>query len=398
MLTRFTYGDDAWNQVVACVRDTFSPFNTNITDVDPGSASHFEIMIGGNPTDLGFGTNVGGVSTNGCGNAYLNNAVVFDFANVWSASTTTCGAACIEDICSTAAQEIGHSFGLDHSTNNKDPMTYFAFSGRRYFQNEADTCGSDCDSTGHGPMGNVCTNNVHTCCVPSEGPTQNSYASILSLFGPGTPVLPTVTITNPKTGASVQQGFPVNVSATADSMIKQVAITIDGAAVPPVLMAPPFAYNAPQGLAAGSHVVVATATDAHGTINTSMITVNIGPPCTSASECPNDTDACIEGRCVPGPNATGGLGTSCTDNAMCGDSTCASDGNNQYCTTACSAPGACPSGFGCLPAANGSTAGFCWPGYDDGTGGGGCNTSGPGGPITGGLLFAAVLFTRRKKR
>ena len=398
VLTKFTYGDATWNSLVACVRDVFSPFNVQVTDVDPGSANHFEIMIGGNPTDIGFSNNVGGVSGNGCGDTYIPNALVFDFADVWSSSSTTCSSSCLEDMCSTAAQEIGHSFGMDHSHNSADPMTYFNFVGRKYFQNSADPCGSDCVS-GTGPMGNACSgsdNQVHTCCV-NEGTTQNSFATLNSLFGAGTPVPPNISITSPKTGASVEAGFPVAVSASADSAIKQVSITVDGAAVPPVLMAPPFAFNAPATLAAGAHVVVATATDAHGTTNTSTITVNIGPPCTSASECPNDTDACIEGRCVPGPNATGGLGTSCTDNSMCGDSTCASDGTNQYCTTACSKPGVCPDGFGCLPAADGSTAGYCWPGYNDGSGGGGCNTGGAGGPITGGLLFAALLVTRRKR-
>jgi uncharacterized protein (TIGR03382 family) len=400
VLTKFTYGDATWNSLVACVRDVFSPFNVQITDVDPGSANHFEIMIGGNPQDLGFGANIGGVSANGCGDTYIPNALVFDFADVWSSSSTTCGSGCLEDMCATAAQEIGHSFGMDHSHNSADPMTYFNFVGRKYFQNSADQCGSDC-SSGTGPMGNACSgtdNQVHTCCTGAAAtPTQNSFGTLTSLFGAGTPVPPNISITSPKTGASVMAGFPVAVSASADSAIKSVSITVDGAAVPPLLMAPPFAFNAPATLAAGAHVVVATATDAHGTTNTSMITVNIGPPCTSASECPNDTDACIEGRCVPGPNATGGLGTSCTDNSMCGDSTCASDGTNQYCTTACSMAGVCPSGFGCLPAADGSPAGFCWPGYNDGSGGSGCNTGGSGGPITGGLLFAALLFTRRKR-
>jgi uncharacterized protein (TIGR03382 family) len=401
VLTKFTYGDATWTSLVACVRDVFSPFNVQVTDVDPGSASHFEIMIGGNPQDLGFGANVGGVSPNGCGDTYIPNALVFDFADVWSSSSTTCGAACLEDMCATAAQEIGHSFGMDHSHNSADPMTYFNFVGRKYFQNLADQCGSDCTNQGgqiKGPMGNACSgtdNQVHTCCRSAA--TQNSFATLNDLFGPGTPVLPNISITNPKTGASVKAGFPISVSAMADSTVKSVSITVDGVAVPPILMAPPFAFNAPATLEGGSHVVVATATDAHGTTNTATITVNIGPPCTSASECPNDTDACIEGRCVPGPNADGGLGTSCTDNSMCGDSTCASDGDNQYCTTACSAPGACPDGFGCLPTADGSTAGFCWPGYNDGTGGGGCNTGGSGGPITGGLLFAALLLTRRKR-
>jgi uncharacterized protein (TIGR03382 family) len=251
---------------------------------------------------------------------------------------------------------------------------------------------------GVGPMGNACSgtnNQSHTCCV-NEGNTQNSFESLLTLFGPGTPTPPVVQITSPREGASVVAGFPVSVTATDDSVIQMVSMTVDGVAVNPVLTTGPFAFNAPATLAAGAHVVVVTAIDAHGTPGTGTVTVTIGPPCTDASMCLNSTDACIDGRCVPGPGVTGGLGTTCTMNTDCGDSTCASDGTNMYCTSTCNNPGDCPSGFGCLPAMDGSPAGFCWPGYND-QGGGGCN-AGAGGPISGGLAFGALLLTRRRKR
>ncbi len=395
-LTKFTFGDDAWNKVTACVRDTFESFNVQITDVDPGSTPHFEIMVGGAPTDLGFPTNVGGVSPNGCGDTYIPNALVFDFANVWSQSST-CGAACIEDICSTAAQEIGHSFGMDHSHNKADPMTYFPFIGRRYFQNSADQCGSDC-TNGTGPMGNACSgtdNQVHTCCV-NRGSTQNSYQTLLTLFGAGSPTPPVVAITAPLQGASVKAGFNVTATATDDSFVTKVEMRIDNTLITPVLMTTPYAFNAPTTLGDGPHTIEITAYDAHGTPGTKSITVNIGPPCTSADMCPNTTDACIGGRCVPGPGVDGGLGATCTANTDCGDGTCASDGTSQYCTTACT-KGQCPNNFGCLPTTDGSDMGFCWPGYDDGTGGSGCNT-GAGGSITSGLLFAALLVTRRRRK
>jgi len=81
---------------------------------------------------------------------------VFDFAKVWG-SGTTCGAGCVEDIRAAAAQEIGHTWNrMDHVTVNEDPMTYFNYNLRRYFQNEADPCGSDCVG-GTGPMGNACS-------------------------------------------------------------------------------------------------------------------------------------------------------------------------------------------------------------------------------------------------
>ena len=397
VLSKFTFGDVVWKQVTACVRDTFAPFNVVITDTDPGTANHFEIMIGGIPQDLGFPMGYGGVSANGCGNPYIPNALVFDFATVWSNGAPTCGATCVEDICSTAAQEIAHSFGMDHSHNKLDPMTYFNYAGRKYFQTTSDQCGSDCVS-GQSPSGQTCTgtdNQVHSCC--QSGATQNSSALLTSLFGAGTLAIPTVQITKPVQGASVQAGFAINTTITADAAITKAELRVDGTLVDPVVMSAPYAFNAPTTLQPGSHTVEVTGYDAHGTPGKTSITVTIGPPCTDDSTCSAEAkEVCIGGRCVPGPNATGGLGMTCTGNEMCGDSNCASDGTNMYCTTKCTA-GQCPSGFGCLPIADGSDAGYCWPGYSDGGGGGGCNT-GAGGSIASGLVFAALLFTRRRKR
>ncbi len=400
VLTKFTYGDDTWNQVMACVRDTFAPFNVVITDTDPGSANHFEIMIAGVPGDLGFDPGYGGVSAQGCGNTYIPNALVFDFATVWG-TATGCNGACIEDICSTAAQEIAHSFGMDHSHNKLDPMTYFNYAGRKYFQTTADQCGSDCVG-GKSPNGFTCSgtdSQVHTCCQGFSGAaaTQNSAAILTSLFGAGTLAVPTVQITKPQQGASVQAGFAINSTITADAAITKAELRVDGTLVDPVVTSSPYAFNAPTTLQAGNHTVEVTGYDAHGTPGKSSITVTIGPPCTDDSTC-NTAEVCIGGRCVPGPNATGGLGTSCTGNEMCGDGNCASDGTNMYCTTACTA-GQCPSGFGCLPTGDTSDAGYCWPGYNDGKGGGGCSTTGTaGGTIAGGLMFAALLVARRRKR
>jgi len=46
----------------------------------------------------------------------------------------------------------------------------------------------------------------------------------------------------------------------------------------------------------------------------------------------------------------------------------------------------------------GMTTGVCWPGADDGLGGG-CSTSSgaPGAAISSGLLFALLVFTRRRR-
>ncbi len=396
-LGAFPYTDDVWNQVVACMKDTFSPFNVQITDVDPGTANHFEIMVGNLPADIGLPSTYGGVSPFQCGSSYIPNSLVFDFAGVWNNPAT----GSVEDICSTAAQEIAHSFTLDHSTVAADPMTYFGFTGRRYFQNTSQQCGSDCVS-GKSPTNLTCTGTPaqeHPCiCTGSND--QNPVTTITALFGAGTVAPPTVTIVNPKFGASVAPGFNITATITDpnSAAITMATLTVDGVAVPPNLTTAPYAFSAPSTLANGTHHIQVTGTNAHGASGNATIDVNIGPPCTKPSDCPATTDTCIGGRCVPGPGVQGGLGMPCTDGTMCAEGECASDGTNMYCVSAC-AKGECPPNFGCLPTSSGSDAagdtGVCWPGYDDGSGG--CNV-GTGGSISFGLIFAAFVFTRRRRK
>jgi len=398
-LTAFPYDDATWQKVVACVKDVFEPYNVNVTDVDPGSADHFEIMIAGSPTDLGMATNIGGVApgTGQCG-TYLDNALVFDFAKVWG-SGTTCGAGCIEDICSTAAQEIGHTWNrLDHVTVNEDPMTYFSSTTRKYFQNTSAQCGSDCVN-GISPRNQTCTGSGtnpqnHNCAC--GGATQNSHNVVTGLFGagPGTP--PTVKITSPALGANVNPGFPVVIDATDNSgNVTKVELKVDGQLVG-MLTRPPFVFNAPSTLMNGTHKVEATGYDPHNFVGKSMVDVIIGPPCEKPSDCSNATDTCVGGRCVPGSGVPGGLGSPCTDATQCLSGQCGSDGTAMYCVEMCEV-GQCPDNFGCS-VADGQTMGVCWPGFDDGSGGGcGCQSS-RGGPFGMMVLVGWLVLTCRKRR
>src|SRR5262245_56903337 len=53
-LSPFPYGDDAWQQVVACVGEVFAPYDVVVTDVDPGDAPHVEAVIAGAGEEAGF--------------------------------------------------------------------------------------------------------------------------------------------------------------------------------------------------------------------------------------------------------------------------------------------------------------------------------------------------------
>jgi len=396
-LTAWPYGDAVWAQVMTCVKDVFEPYNVEITDVSPGTENHFEIMIAGAPGDLGMPSDIGGVAP-GSGTScstYLNNALVFDFAKVWG-SGTMCGAGCVENICATAAQEIGHTwYRLDHVIENKDPMTYFNSPTRKYFQNVSAQCGSDCVG-GVSPSNQTCTgtqNQLHNCIC--GGPTQNSHSAIVNLFGAGSGTPPTVTITAPKVGASVDPGFSVYSEVVDNSgSVTKVELWVDNAMVS-MLAAPPYVFNAPATLANGPHKVEVRAYDPHNFMGTGTVNVMIGPPCKKPSDCSNPTDTCVGGRCVPGDGVPGGLGTMCTDNTQCLSGQCGYDGTAMYCVEECLV-GQCPDGFGCS-VAEGAMMGVCWPGFDDGTGGCGCQSD-RGGPFGVFVLFGWLVITCRKRR
>jgi uncharacterized protein (TIGR03382 family) len=139
--------DAAWADTVACVQDIYQAFDVTVTDRDPGDVPHIEALFGGHPRDVGLPDNVGGVSpfTTDCG--IIEHSIVFAFTDVLPADTRA--------VCEVAAQEIAHSFGLDHELLASDPMTYLDYAGDRTFQDSMASCG---EFTGRscGINGNTC--------------------------------------------------------------------------------------------------------------------------------------------------------------------------------------------------------------------------------------------------
>ena len=184
-LSAYKYGDASWAQVMSCMKDTFSAFNVQITDKDPGTAEHFEIMVAGTGGQIGLQAGILGVaeldcnSPGSCGK-FLPNTIVYAFSN-----DSYFGAEASKelDICATAAQEIAHTWGLDHATDKTDPMTYNTYNGMRTFKDGAQ-CGSDCQSgTSPQPFNLTCSGQVHTC-ISTNKATQDEIKTLLALFGP----------------------------------------------------------------------------------------------------------------------------------------------------------------------------------------------------------------------
>ncbi|HEY4181908.1 MAG TPA: Ig-like domain-containing protein [Kofleriaceae bacterium] len=391
-LAAFNQSDAVWNDVVACVKDVFSPFGVTITTTNPSPNPHFEIMIAGISTQIGLPANYLGVSPATC-SAYIPNSLVFDFAN----STEYQGA--VEDMCATAAQEIAHSFSLDHTTDSSDPMTYFTYASRKRFKNGAVNCGSDCVNSsgapapnGTSPTGFQCTNQTHPCIC--NGNTQNSFVTLKNLFGPGTPTPPVVSFVNPKDGAAVAPGFGFSVTATDDNGLGGAEGFVDNVTVG-TLITQPYAFNAPATITNGSHTIKVVVTDIYGATTTVSENVIIGDPCMKPSDCPTSMQTCIGGRCVSAPGTVGGLGGTCTGGEDCSSGICGAVNGGMFCLEECTT-GQCPDGFGCQAAAG---TGYCVAGFDDGSGGGGgCSTSNDAtGPLCG-LLFGAFVLVRRRRR
>ncbi len=122
-----------WRDVVACVQDQFSRFNVEVTSIDPGNVPHYEAVVSGSPQLLGQSTGVSGISPFEPSCAIIPNSIVFIFTEVLPPDPQV--------ICEIVAQELAHSFGLDHEYYCADPMSYLQDCGAKTFQDKEVPCG-----------------------------------------------------------------------------------------------------------------------------------------------------------------------------------------------------------------------------------------------------------------
>ncbi|HEX5062529.1 MAG TPA: Ig-like domain-containing protein [Kofleriaceae bacterium] len=368
-LPAYPYSDAHWSSLVACVRETFAPFDIAITTTDPGTmTSHFEVMIGGSSGNLSPGSQWGGVAPYiGCG-ATENNVISFVFPQTSSD---------LDYLCAVVAQEASHVWGLDHELNAKDPMTYLDLLASKRFQDEASSCGESLGAPRYCNCG---------------GSTQNSKRYLLDTFGPSTP--PSLAITSPLEGQWLKPGFTVTAELTSSVGGKAGELAVDGVSVESTTTSP-FMFTAPSDLIGGSHAVTVSATDLANRAAMATVNVNVMAHCNAVEPC--TSGSCLGGYCVPDASVSGGLGATCTAADQCITGLCVTNGGESLCTGACDAGDTCPAGFECIATAFGAA---CWPDDDDhggsGGGGGGCNASGGASWMS--LAFAAGVFVLARRR
>jgi hypothetical protein len=124
--------------VVDCLSATFAPFGVTVTTEAPAAGvRHIEAMFGGEADDIlddvDDDARIAGVSPFRADCSVIEDSIVFIFTEALHHD--------VQEMCETAAHEIGHSYGLDHQLLASDPMTYLHYNGERRFRDETAACG-----------------------------------------------------------------------------------------------------------------------------------------------------------------------------------------------------------------------------------------------------------------
>jgi hypothetical protein len=373
-LTPFAWGDDVWDQVVACVRTTYAPYDVTVVSERPAAGPYVRVLVAGEPSSLRLAGNTLGVAPLTADCSAQTSAIAFDFANVHAG-----GVEQALDICATAAHEAGHIYGLDHELDCKDPMTYLVGCGAKVFLNKTVACGE--------------LDGPHACKCSA---TQSSFRKLTRALGAGpTPPDPAIELIAPADGAEVNDTFSV-FFRNRGRPLSVGELWINGVKVSTVagkLSEAPYELRTLASLPDGVQRLAVRVYDDLGRLTVLTATVHKGAACTAAS-CPAGL-TCVDGGCSA-PAGTAALGDACASDAACASQLCAVRGDDRVCSEPCWPSGAACAGAGgelsCQHADDERL--LCLPALD---GGGCCGAGGrPAGPLALALFVLGALAIRRR--
>jgi hypothetical protein len=164
-IAAWTVADTTWQTITACVAQKFAPFNIVVTDVDPGTADHAEVVFtaaSSIPALQGGASNVADLGCMARTSVKVKNPIAF--VNITSVTDPN-------GICAAVGVAIGNGLGLDTTKACPDAMTLQNASCLTApFSNTAIAC----DATALG---------LATGCACSSGTTQNSLQMMAAAVG-----------------------------------------------------------------------------------------------------------------------------------------------------------------------------------------------------------------------
>lgn len=183
--SEFPHGDEIWAETIDCLREVYAPYDITITTADPGPEAHHKAILSGTAQEAGYPPDVRGIGPLSADCSPLDNAISLTFAGSIGPE--------IRELCETAAQEIGHAFGLDHVYDCRDVMTHLPSCGLQYFRDRGFPCGE-----------------LFARECRCGGNRQNAHQKFTELFGVGTlPEPPVLLLEVAASNGVVDPGFSV---------------------------------------------------------------------------------------------------------------------------------------------------------------------------------------------
>lgn len=373
-LAAFQWGDDVWEQVAACVRATYAPYDVEVVTTRPAANPYVRVLVAGEASALNLAGNTLGVAplTSDC--SAQASAIAFDFANAHQPGPDQ-----VIEICATAAHEAGHVYGLDHEFECKDPMTYLVGCSTKVFLNKTVACGEF-----DGPRACKC------------GATQSSFRKLVRVLGSGpTPPPPDLELIAPRDGATVAAGFSVFIRGQGRPL-SVAELWINGAriaAVPGKLTDAPYELRTGAAVPDGVLHLSIRAYDDLGRLAIVTATVQKGAAC-AAGGCSAGFTCDGAGACVA-PAGTAAVGEPCAGDAACASQLCIRRGDDQVCSEPCWPVGAvCAGELSCQHADDERLVCLPPPPEEAGC----CGSSRrPGGSVALAALVVGLLRPRRRR-
>lgn len=376
-LAEFPFGDAAWTDLVKCVKNAYDLYDVAVTTDEPAPGTdHVEVMVAGLPTTIGFTDNTLGVSPLASDCSPLRNVISFAFAAEHSPEN-------LDELCATVVHEAGHTFGLDHALQCRDPMTYLVACGEKLFLNIESQCGEFRKSR---------------YCRCSD--TQNSHVKLLNELGPSgrTAALGSLDIQSP-TGPA-WDGSQILGTVQEPRWIRSIELWINGFRwlKLPHQTVGQFRITPPGELSDGLLDVEVREVNDLGAVIKDQVTLTKGAPCQSSASC-RPPETCDQGRCLY-PAPTGQLGQLCRADEDCASWECLDYADDKRCATSClvgTKASDCPASYTCVGVGD-HGSGMCWPTAELPEGGC-CGAAGqPPNALTMLALLAGLSVARRRRR